>query len=315
MGEDIKALIRRHFPEVAATTLRELPHTGWGGDSDAYLVDGALVFRFPRRPEVRTSLAVEACLLPRLAPRVGLPIPAFRYVASDPKENDAPPLFVGYPVIEGERLTPQRFARVDASAAKRIAAQLGAFLTGLHTFPVGEAVACGAEAPRTTVREAVERQYAEVRDRVYPELAAEERAYLDRLYAVYLSDERHFLQPPVVRHGDLTSDHILLDVDGAALAGIIDFGDVGIGDAAGDFVWRFEYGEEFFRRVLASYGAPLTDPEAFAQVVEFRYRMMAAGEIAYGLETGNAAYVAEGRSLLREQVDTFRLDSASYGSG
>ena len=105
------ALIRSHFPDVAAEHLAELPHPGWGGDSNAFLVDGALVFRFPRGPGVAEALATEVCLLPRLAPRAPLRIPDFRYVAYASREHSgtdtdpadgAParvPLFVGYPVI------------------------------------------------------------------------------------------------------------------------------------------------------------------------------------------------------------------------
>ncbi len=73
---DLADLIRRHFPALDPRRVEALPHVGWGGDSDAVLVDGALVFRFPRSEEVARGLAVEVCLLPDLAERAPLPIPA-----------------------------------------------------------------------------------------------------------------------------------------------------------------------------------------------------------------------------------------------
>ena len=42
--------------------------------------------------------------------------------------------------------------------------------------------------------------------------------------------------------------------------------------------------------------------EAFARVVTIRYQLMAAAEIGYGLQIGNAAYVEEGRRALREHM-------------
>jgi aminoglycoside 2''-phosphotransferase len=309
--------IRQHFPALTVERVRELPHVGWGGDSDALLVNDALVFRFPRRPEVAEALAVEVCLLPALAPRMPVAIPDFRYVAYPPAHDASEaaslgpttsarrPLFVGYPTIEGEPLTPAVFETVAAEPAlvERMAAQLGGFLSALHTFLPEPARACGVPAPAASIYDRVARQYAFWQARVYPSLEADERRFLDRLFAAFLGDARHFRQGPVLCHGDLTSDHILFAPSrGQGIAGIIDFGDVCFGDPAGDFVWRFEYGDRFFERVLAHYRAPLHDPEAFARVVAFRYQLMAVAEIAYGLEIGNADYIAEGRQRLREHM-------------
>ncbi|MGH2366761.1 MAG: phosphotransferase family protein [Chloroflexota bacterium] len=309
-----------------------MPHVGWGGDSDAFLVNGALIFRFPRHPSARRALAVEACLLPQLGPRVGLPIPRFRYVAQDvTDEGDTAgstegPLFVGYPAIPGAPLAPNLFPAIAADPAtrERMAAQLSAFLAGLHTVPIEQAIACGVEAPARSVREQITHRYAVVRSNVYPVLADDERRYLDRLFASFLDAPRHFGWPPTICHGDLTSDHILhVPANGVSsagavsvvrpgdetqppgIAGIIDFGDVCIGDPAGDFVWRFEYGDAFFGRVLDHYSLPVGDASAFARVVGFRYQLMPTTEIAYGLATGTPGYVEEGRRLLRNNRHRF----------
>lgn len=298
---DLADLIRRHFPALDPRRVEALPHVGWGGDSDAVLVDGALVFRFPRSEEVARGLAVEVCLLPDLAERAPLPIPRFRYVARDGATGA--PLFVGYPLIPGVPLTAARFAALagDPAAVARAAAGLGGFLAALHRFPVARARACGVPAPGQPTREEVAARHAALRERVYPVLARDERAYLDCLFAAYLGDPAHFGWPPAVCHGDLTSDHILA-ADESALTGIIDFGDLRIGDPAGDFVWRFEYGDAFFRRVLAHYAAPVGDLDAFARVVGFRWRLMGVSQLGYGLAIGSAADVEEGRAALRARM-------------
>jgi hypothetical protein len=100
-----------------------------------------------------------------------------------------------------------------------------------------------------------------------------------------------------------TTEVAALETGGSwAISGIVDFGDLAIGDPAGEFTRRYEYGEAFFRRVFAHYDMPLSDVEAFSRVVSFRWRLMAAGEVDYGLQTGNAAYIAEGRAQLRARM-------------
>src|SRR6185437_14942132 len=91
------ARITSAFPELHIAALEELPHLGWGGDSDVWLVNGELIFRFPRSDEIAVQLGVEACVLPRLAPTLPLAVPAFRYVAC--ATSGGPPHFAGYPLI------------------------------------------------------------------------------------------------------------------------------------------------------------------------------------------------------------------------
>lgn len=316
--EELARRIREHFPEVPARRVEELPHTGWGGDNDALLVDGTLVFLFPRDDEIAAALGVQARLLPELAPRAPVRIPAFRYVAwteGDSRTSPRPdaagarphdgessaPLFVGYPLIPGAPLTPERFRAVarDGETRERIATELGGFLSALHAFPLDRAAALGLAPPEHGIREQVERGRATLRERVYPEVGTEERRWLEALHDAWLGDPRHFLQPPAVCHGDLTSDHILLAPDRRGVSGIIDFTDMCTGDPAGDWVWALEYGEPFLRRALGHYGVPLADLEAFIRVVGFRSRLMTASQLGYGIEIGSQADIDEGRRVLQ----------------
>jgi aminoglycoside 2''-phosphotransferase len=303
-ADEAAELIRRYLPQIEAKQVKELPHTAWGGDSDAFVVDGTHVFRFPRTPAVARALEVEICLLPQLAPRVELSIPQFEYVARDA----GTPLFAGYRCIPGEPLTPDVFAELarDLEIVDGLARQMGAFLTALHTCPLGVARACGVPEPDRPRRVVIQRLYARQRQIVYPALDEISRQYLDGVFTSFLGDERPFSWPETLCHGDLSADHILLD-DGLAIAGIIDFGDLCIGDPAGDCVWALEYGEEFLRRVLGHYQGPIEDKEAFARVVALRAALLPTTEIAYGLETNNQEYVEEGRAALR--VQSQRLSS------
>lgn len=295
---NVAARIRHSFPHVRATRVDVLPHLGWGGDSDAYLVDGTHVFRFPRTPEIARALEVEICFLPQLAPRVGLPIPQFEYVARDPDTGQLQ--FVGYRCLPGDSLTPETFAAIerDVDLVDRFARQIGAFLTGLHTTPLEVARACGVPDPAGTRRQQVEQQFARVRQRVYPVLEDAEQHYLDGVFQALLQDDDHFSWPHTVCHGDLSADHILI-TGTLDIGGIIDFGDLCIGDPAGDFVWTARYGEDLLRRILGHYRGPVEDHTALARVAALRFATVPTIEIAYGLETENAAYVEEGKAALR----------------
>ena len=293
-----RALIARHFPDLLVTSMAPLPHVGWGGDSDAWLVNGALVFRFPRTPAVAAQLAVEACLLPALTPSLPLRIPDFEYVARDAATSL--PIFVGYLAIAGEPMTPALLnergpADQDAST---LASSIAGFLTALHGWPVEQARACGVAEEREP-----ERTYAlfdRVRDRVYPLLAPALRAWTDHLFGDALADPRLWDHTPALVHGDLSADHILFDRATRTLAGIIDFGDMAVGDPLGDFVGLAPYGKAFLEAVLAAYARPLG--VAARDRLAFYRRRLPFIALAWGAENGDQGALDHGMALLRAVV-------------
>src|SRR5688572_2518457 len=138
-----------------------MEHTGWGGDSDVFLVDGTHIFRIARFEHVRAAYTMEVRFLARLAEWLvtqgmsEVAVPRFTHVGRRP---DGPPLFVGYPLIAGRQLRPALLADLDVASRDRIATQLAAFLSALHAFPVEDAASCGLEAPRLTLRDQIGRQ-------------------------------------------------------------------------------------------------------------------------------------------------------------
>lgn len=291
-----RALIARHFPTLPVQHIEPLPHIAWGGDSDAWLVDGTLVFRFPRTPEVAAQLAVEAGLLPALAPTLPLPIPHFAYVAR--AADTGMPLFVGYRAIAGEPLTPATYAALGlggSAVAATLGAEIGRFLAALHAFPVEAARALGVQEVREPdhTRDLFER----VRERVYPLLAPAQRRWTDHLFHDYLANPRLWSFEPALVHGDLSGDHILFDGATRSIAGIIDFGDVAVYDPAGDFAGLAHYGDACLSAALATHGWPpgSTAPERLA----FYRRRVPFIALAWGAEHGDETAVSAGLAALR----------------
>jgi aminoglycoside 2''-phosphotransferase len=277
-----------------------MPHPGWGGDSDAWLVDGSWIFRFPRSADVARRLAVEIALLPRLAPALPLPIPEFTYVVHG---HDGNPAFVGYRAIPGIPFRATVLAGLPTKTADCLARRLGDFLRALHATAVEDAVACGIKPPTLSPRQAYVGWFRRVEAAVFPVLDDDERAWVTWRFGDVLAEPFRYDFAPTLCHGDLTSDHILFDAERGELAGIIDFGDLTIGDRAGEFTWWAEYGDDFFHSALAAYQS--TD-RTLANRVVFQIDCQPLVQILFGLETGRSADVAEGRRDLRLRMSASR---------
>ncbi len=194
-----------------------MTYLGEGWDSTAFLVGGRWVERRPRRPDIEPQLVRESVVMPWLAPRLPLPVPVPVVVSTSP-------VVVRHELVPGGELSTW-----DAAMGR----QLGEFLLALHAAPVDEAVRLGAGPTRLPV----ERFRAEVRVPGAEELLAR----LDDLPA------------DTVVHGDLGPEHVL-GRDGV-LTGVIDFGDLHIGDAAIDLAWALHSTSPEFADALSdTYG-------------------------------------------------------------
>ena len=130
-------IIEAQFPQFVPARVTFL---GEGYDSTAFDVNGAWVFRFPKRGDVERQLLVEMRILPVLAGRAPLPIPAFSFHGQPSPEF--PRHFGGYRRLAGVPGIQMDPARVPFSV---LAPMLGRFLSWLHAFPVSEAARLGVE--------------------------------------------------------------------------------------------------------------------------------------------------------------------------
>jgi aminoglycoside 2''-phosphotransferase len=239
--DDYRAAIGEHFPSVRITTLDYLSE-GW--ESVACLANGHLVFLFPKREMAEHYLRTEIRLLAELGAHLPLPIPRFDYVA-DPPGQHVPFAFVGYELLPGtSSLTwPDEVMQADWWKPP-----VGVCLTALHSFPVARARELGVRPISQTAkltgkaaapanwRETLSDFYELTRQQAFPLLSGELQRKLARRFERFLAEERHFACESVLVHADLWKDHIILKMQEQQVSGIIDFGDVGIGDPALD-VW------------------------------------------------------------------------------
>lgn len=279
--------IAEAFPQIEIKDI-ELDCSGW--DNVVVVVNREIIFRFPRRPEVAPTVEIESRLLPELQKVVSLPIPHFQFVT---------PAFVGYRLIPGEPLTKELFQQLCPTEKAHIAQQLADFLTEIHRFPTERAIELGV--PHIPDRELWANFYAEIQRYVFPLLAAHECQWAQQLFETFLSDERNFRFTPTLLHGDFSPDHILFDKKAKRITGVIDFGDMRIGDPAYEFQWREDYGEAFWHKLLARYRLEID--EGFFRRLEFYERRQPLGEILYGVMCGSLEHIAEGLQALQQEVE------------
>lgn len=100
---------------------------------------------------------------------------------------------------------------------------------------------------------------------------------------------------PRLVHNDLLAEHILVDATG--LAGVIDWTDAGMGDAATDFAGFVHWGgRRFAEAVLGHYRGDVD--RHFLERATWTAFCVALFDIDYGLATGRHAYSTEGLAVL-----------------
>lgn len=106
-----------------------------------------------------------------------------------------------------------------------------------------------------------------------------------------MDDDRIWQFAPCLTHGDLGPEHVLVAPDGD-LAGVIDWGGAAIGDPVRDLACPLESWSTAGERVLAAYGG---EPDrGVRERARFAFALMPWHEVAHGLATGQAAFVASG---------------------
>ncbi|GHO48172.1 phosphotransferase family protein [Ktedonospora formicarum] len=287
-------VIAREFPELEVRTARPIT-AGW--DSFVLDVNDELIFRFPLRADVMVRLSLERRLLPALEPYLSTPIPHFLYFGQD---SDSYP-FVGYrkidgvPLIASSALTPPR---LDA-----LAPAIATFLSELHSFPLANATGFEERSPaqwQEVWRQDYRERYDDLRAKVFSLLDERLREGARALWEGFLDDDANFLFQPVLIHRDLGCEHIFCDPERGTVTGVIDWGDVSIGDAALDFVGlHWGHGWAFVELVLAHYKSL---PDAtFWRRMDFYLRYAPYSELLYGVYSQKSDFIERGIQGLRNQ--------------
>ncbi len=218
-------LIQEKFPELHAKHIRLL---GVGWDNSAFVIDEAMIFRFPRREIALGLLRAEWCILPKIAQRLPLPIPIPKWKGSASAVFPWP--FLGYPMLPGFTAC---YANLCEKERSNLAEPIAHFLAILHAIPRSEIAHCPISGDNHSridgvlLTQKIKKHFEELSLLELLENRKELEALLEHL--------QNFRSPisSCIVHGDFYVRHLLVD-ESHHLTGVIDWGDVHFGDPAID---------------------------------------------------------------------------------
>jgi aminoglycoside 2''-phosphotransferase len=236
-------LLANHLPAADHTSLEPFGH----GDFCLAFKLGNQVIRVARPPNAATALRREACVLAAIAARRPLPVPRPTYLSPS-----ACPPFIVHDEVVGEFLTRDDWANMPTVAREQAAADLATFLRALHSLPTELGLKCelvqfDGVALARRLREATAHTIHGLLDR-------ETQGRLDETLERWSLPSRQEGRRPVLLHCDIAPGHLLYDPLTGSLTGMIDFGDIAVGDPARDFIYVYEdYGPTILTEVLSRY--------------------------------------------------------------
>lgn len=253
------AAIRAVRPDLTGVPM-VLHSRGW--DSNA-VEAGETIFKFPKRDEAVERLRREAGFLALVRPRVPLAVP-------DMVLHEDPMVFSQHRMIPGSIIETDGYEALDDAGRQAMAARLAGFYAALHTIPVAEAVAVGAE-PKPEWPDADE-VLPLIEDRLPQRLCDfAERAF--SAYAALPAEE------DVFGYFDGHGWNMAFDHEQGVLNGVYDFADAAIGPVSREFTYSNLTAPDLTERMIPLYEA-LSGRTIDRRIVALRTSVQHLSELA-----------------------------------
>lgn len=283
-SDKAKLLIEEQFPFLFPVYLT---HFGEGWDNTAFLVNNKYIFRFPRRKIAAELLKEENNVLPMIAGSLPISIPVPVFIGKARKDFPYP--FSGYSIIPG--ITACR-AALSENERINLAKPLALFLKALHNIPIDELNhVCPDKIGRLDLDKRIPMFY-DYLEKVSLKLDINKKKIIKIIKSITGKIEP---KKSALVHGDFYIRHIVVN-DNRNLSGIIDWGDLHIGDPAVDLSIIHSFfpaeGREIFLKVYGDID------ENTMLLSRFRGIYMTLLLTHYGLEIGDEFLVKEGEISL-----------------
>ena len=237
----VTRLVREHVPELATKRVR--PSSTSGSSNWVFRVGEHHAVRLPRTDAYAEDVLKEAQWVPRLAPELPVSVPDVVFQGEPSALFSRPWTVVTW--VPGD--LP---AGLDREAQSVLARDLGGFMRRLHAVDTLEQRAgaehwgyrCG-EPVTDTIDAWADTAAAELSDLFDPRRV---RQAWKAIRAVPPASA-----PSCWVHTDLSSENLLVTPDGQ-LAGVIDFGGLGVGDRSVDLLYAWSLFDRHAREALRS---------------------------------------------------------------
>ncbi|MGQ4615995.1 phosphotransferase [Nocardia sp. R7R-8] len=262
---------------------------GEGEDNVAYDVNGELIVRFGKEPDLESRAAQvtdEAGLLAAVADISPLPVPEPRFVVVEQG-------CLAYFKLPGSPLIDLPASRRSAHV-RSIAAVLGRFLAALHAVPLDRMadLVDTDDQPEAVWRAEAARTY----DAIVGTVPQAHRSVVETFLEAGPMPDRCGL---VFSHNDLGIEHVLVKPVSGTVTGVIDWSDAAIVDPAYDFglIYR-DLGPAALAIALENYRTTAHDLRAIRARAAFYARCSVLEDMAYGLENGLHRYLDKSLAAL-----------------
>jgi aminoglycoside 2''-phosphotransferase len=266
--------IRSKYPAIR---IRSAEINQDGQYNDVLVVNEELIFRFAKVPHAIKTLEREVIVLRYLQPKITLPIPNPIYINTETETVGE--AFVGYSMIQGIPLWRNNYQQIsDHNVRQKMADQLAGFLKEIHQVPIDE---IPIELEIEDKPEYWAEMYKKIKEKLFSYMRSDAKREISEHFETYLLELKKYEFIPKLRHGDFGTGNILFDPDSQKIAGIIDFGGVGVGDPAGDYAGLYiSFGEEFYRNCYSAN----PDMKRALEKVKFYCGSFALQEALFGYE-------------------------------
>ena len=190
--------------------------------------------------------------------------------------------------------------RLDHGLQNSITEQIARFVHQLHSFPLKRAHELGVET--NDFRADYAGDLEPIREFVLPRLSPAERRYVEQLYDDYLGDPGNFDYESTLIHADLSPEHVLFDPDTLTITGVIDFGDIEIGDPDYEMHWLYaNYGDRFLQTYLNVNPHPY--PDRLLRKLRFFNRANTVADVLIGFHRDDLEIVEISLALLKKEAN------------
>lgn len=250
-----------------------------GQNNNVLIVNGSLVFRFPKYKNGIIQLRKETEILQYIKGIISIPIPnpIYQYF----EELEPGKAFTGYKLIDGVPLWMESLRGIkDIELVKGVATQLVSFLVDLHSISKEKA----SRDLKLEVRDPLEEMnnlYGKIRNNLFTFMRKEAQKEISHSFETFLYGEAFSKLDITLIHGDFGASNILWNPETSRISGIIDFGSSGLGDPAYDFAGILSsYGRDFFDMCISLYPGG----SEISERVNFYKSTFALQEALHGIE-------------------------------
>jgi aminoglycoside phosphotransferase (APT) family kinase protein len=235
-------------------------------------------------------MAAESRALPQLAPRLPLPVPHPIFIGR--ADGSFPWPFAGYRRLAGRTACA---VALDDAERTALAGPLARFFAALHAVSRAEAAEWGLE-PDSLDKLIVEKRRPRLLERLA--VLAEKGLVADTTVLESIADETTDTpdEELVPAHGDVYSRHFLVD-DQRRLCGVIDWGDIHLGNRAVDLAIAHSFLPSAAHAAFRAAYGPITD--AAWRLARFRALDHSVAVTHYGHEIRDGDLLREGLTSLR----------------